>query len=578
MKLMNEFTIASTDICFENYSKIYKFTSYNFYSRNTKFDINSVNICFDGYILPRHNIFNEYKNLNSKELIFALYQKYKLDFIQYVKGNFCIVIFEKGKFYIFTDQIGIKKVFYWQNGNDFIISNNLKNITKNIKAEVSTENIAIYALTYHFVGGTTIFKNINYNQPAQIIDYKDGKLNFSKYWEVGELLNSEKQNINISGIANHLISNINNYLEFYKNENISLSLTGGADTRNILSVFLNLGYKPHLYTYGNPLSSDCKKAKAIADGLRLKHNIYDMKMSSRLFKEEAKKIINLGNSLASIHRVHRLLAVQKEKLYANVMFLGTLGGEFIKGVSEDNYIVPSIVYENWNNKALTNDIIKHYLSVKDIKQNNIDLNYIKEFLNSEPYLNGDFIKRKFHTLTSITARLHDAQDVNLYETVMDYVFTPFLDIDYLELIFSSNYTFNNKAIIKNKYLRRIENPFYASNFIKCVYPELLKYKYSGEHKPKEVIFNKYYAALIKIIRQKTKPTYPQNFPLNSWMLEFVNEELPKCMKYEILKNTFELDSLIKEVNLIRNKTIESYWLKFTNPIMMKYILDEYFYE
>ncbi len=126
-------------------------------------------------------------------------------------------------------------------------------------------------------------------------------------------------------------------------------------------------------------------------------------------------------------------------------------GEFIKGVTEDDYIVPSIVYNNWNTSDFTKDQLITYLQKKHIKPDNLNLENLLSLVRSQPYMNGDVICRKFSSLTYITAHLHDAQDVNLYRSVMDDVFTPFLDIDYLELIFSSKYTFNNKERIENKY-------------------------------------------------------------------------------------------------------------------------------
>lgn len=64
-----------------------------------------------------------------------------------------------------------------------------------------------------------------------------------------------------------------------------------------------------------------------------------------------------------------------------------------------------------------------------------------------------------------------------------------------------------------------------------------------------------------------------NFPLDNWMLEFVKEELPKCFHYEPIKSTFNVDTLINLLNSTKLIPKESFWLKFTNPIFIKFILD-----
>lgn len=529
----------------------------------------------DGCVIPRNLIYDEYSHYRPHELIFRLYSEYGKSFITRVKGNYSIIVIHNNNFYIYSDRFGIKKFFYWKDGKDFIISNDLREITKRINVEPSAESIAIYALTYHFTGGRTLFADVMHNLPGQIVECNNGTFKTSYYWRPEQLLNLNKMDVQINDISNSLVEVIESNIKLIDQDSISLSLTGGADTRNLLAVFMKLGIRPHLYTYGNPDSADCSKAKVIAEGLHLDHKIHDIHMDATIFEDYARKIICLGDGLASIHRAHRLMAVEREKEFANTMFLGTLGGEFIKGVSEDDYIVPSIVYDNWARDKIDEKILINYLAHKKINSDIINKESIISFLNQEPYFQGDIINRKHNSLCYITAHLHDAQDVNLYNTVMNESFTPFLDIDYLEIVFSSGFTFNNKETIKNKYLKRIENPVYASKLLKHIYPPLLQFEYCGEHKPSEVLFNKYYAAVVKRIRKKMRPAYPVNFPLGDWMKEFVETYLPSCNDYDVLKETFNLNKLQKDLMCGMHQPKESYWLRFTNPIMMKFILDEY---
>ena len=533
------------------------------------------------WIYCGHVFLRGYKNHNiqklpTTELLDVLYSEHKEAFIHQIKGNFIVIRIEKNSFSIYSDRFAIKKFFYWQSGKEFIISNDLKEITRNINATLSKENIAKYAVTYHFTNGSTAFANIRHNEPGQIIEFKEGELHHYKYWQPQDLLELRKRHVPISEIAEALSKAVDLGLEHIDKSKVSLSLTGGADTRNLLAVFLKKGISPHLYTYGDPESDDCIKAKTIADGLGLAHQIHDIQMTASLFEEYARKIIRQGGGLASIHRAHRIMAVEREKEFAENMFLGTLGGEFIKGVSEDDYIVPSIVYENWENQNYSLENLLEITQKKFILPKKVDFDILLSIVKNEPYMKGDVINRKVAALSFITAHLHDAQDINLYCNLMNDVFTPFLDIDYLEIVFSSQYTFDNKEKVKNKYLKRLINPVYASHFIKSTYPPLLQFLYSGDHKPSDVLFNKYYAAFMKIIRKrKTKGRYKPNFPLNGWMEEFVQKNLPLCYNYKELYETFDLDALMRELKTENHKPKESYWLRFTNPIMMRFIIEEY---
>jgi hypothetical protein len=537
----------------------------------------SANWILSGHVSARNKVEAGYKKFQGIDLLEALYQKQGEDFIQYITGQFIIIHFELERFTIYSDHFAIKKFFIWQSGKCFIISDNLNKIAQNVQLRSSLTGMANYAIDYHFTGGTTAFENVRHNEPGQVIEYKESALSFTNYWKPEDLLKLEKHHIPITEITAALSKAVESDLKNIDKEKVSLSITGGADTRNLLAIFLSKGIKPHLYTYGNPVSDDCIKAKAIADGLGLKHNIHDIQMTAELFEEYARKIVKQSGGLASIHRAHRIIAVEEENQFTNNMFLGSLGGEFIKGIDHDDYITSALLFENWS-QSISIEMIMRAMKQKNLKTSNAILvdTVFKLFL-THPYIEGNSTLRKHNALSYITAHLHDAQDINLYCNALNgQVFTPFLNIDYLELIFSSQYTFDNKEKIKNKYMKKVNYPVYASNFIKATYPPLLNFLYTGDHKPSEVLFNKYYAALIKMFRKrKTKGKYKPNFPLDKWMEEFVEKNLPMCYEYEALKTTFDLNGLMQELKTGNHKPKESYWLKFTNPIMMRFIIEEF---
>lgn len=533
---------------------------------------------FEGYILPRKGTNITNVNGDTHKLLEIIYEKYGEEFIKYIKGSFIIILIEENSFKIYSDRFAIKKFFVWENNDTFIISNNFKVISSYKKLIPSRKNIVIYSLTFHFTGGSTLFKNTFHNEPGQILAFNGQSLRNESYWNPQELLNLNNQNLQVHDISVALQDAVGSMVSMTDKKRISLSLTGGADTRNLLAVFLKKQLDPHLYTYGNPLSSDCQKSRVITDKLNLRHDIHDIKMNGDVFEQYARRIINMSGGMTSIHRVHRLMAIEQEKEFADWMFLGTLGGEYVKGVSEDGYIDPPIVYENWTKTSFQRDDIKTYFLDKNLTFDNGSYDDFIKFFVSEPYMNGNHIERKHQSLSYITAHLHDAQDINMYESVMKRVFTPFLDIDYLELLFSSQFSFDKKEKISNKYLKKINNPVYSAQFLKTTYPALTNYMYSGEHHPKDVLFNKYYAAVLKAIRKRFKPTYPPNFPLSDWMIQFVQKNLPLCKDYNILNDSFDLDGLLNSLDKDTHIPAEAYWLKYTNPIMMRFILEEFAYE
>jgi asparagine synthetase B (glutamine-hydrolysing) len=506
-----------------------------------------------------------------------IFEKNSHNFIRQTKGNFILIRFGDDEFEIYSDRFGVIKYFYWVSSRAFIITSNLELITKNVSVKPSPASMAIFAVTYHFVGKNTFFSEVYHNKPAEIIKYKNDSLSIDYYWEPSSLLSLKGNGISIKEISDELSLILSEYFNISGTARLSLSLTGGGDTRNLLAVFLKNGIYPHLYTYGNPFSSDCIKAKKITEALNLSHSIYDIEMDSTLFQKYSRHIIKISGGLTSLHRSHRLIAIEMEKLYADYMFLGTLGGEFIKGVSENDYIVPALVYNNWNAEFVKSENLDQYFKAKYLNNDSEIKEQVFNLIKDEPYLNGGVEERKLNALSFITAHLHDAQDINVFSSVMKDIFTPFLDIDYLEILFSSCYTFNNKNISGIGILNKIDNPLFSANFIQFVYPELNRFRYSGEQRGTEILRNKYLGACLKILRQKTGRKYKANFPLGKWMEEFVNQNLPLCYDYHEIKATFDLNGLSEELR--QNQTIhkenESYWLKYTNPILMRYIIESF---
>lgn len=548
-----------------------EFEGYNLYSNQHWHKCDGSNTIFynNGYILVRG------LKTSSKESVDAELEKLiaenKLK-PEMIKGNYTLVVCRKDSFQVLSDRFGVQKWFYWQDGNSFIVSDDLRAIVSEVTPKLSKDNMALYALTYHFINGKTIYEGILHNEPAQLLEFKDRKLTIGSYWSPLSLLEQGRQEIDIKEIVDCLGSHVDDLLAYCGKDSISLSLTGGADTRNLLALMLSRNVKPHLYTYGNPASCDCDKAGKISKGLGLDHHIHDIKMNSDRFREYSSSIISWGNSLSSIHRAHRVMAVEQESKFANTMFLGTLGGEFVKGVSEDYYIVPDVVFDNWKAASINSQQLTGYLANKSINSSSVILDSLSEEISKE-FVTGSLQQRKLKSLTHITAHLHDAQDIVLYQKAMKYVFTPFLDIDYLELLFTSRYPFSNKEPITGRIARRVQNPIYASKFIRSAYPKLGRFRYSGEHKPNEVLLNPYFAALLKGIRQKFSKPYPPNFPLGQWMRDFVLAELPLCKGISEINEVFQIDDMIREIEYNVCPPKESFWLKYTNPIMMRYIVE-----
>lgn len=538
-----------------------KKTNYSFYC-STEYCKNEKWHC-EGYLLPRIN--SEVSVEKPTETIKDLEEKYGNEFIIHTKGSFSLINLSSTGFKIYSDRFGIKKFFYWINGEEFIFSNDINIIIKHVNPKISIESIAVYSLTYHFIGGITLFKDIYYNQPAHVFEFNGRNINISEYWNPVELIqgNCISSKDEIISILNHCY---NQYKHFVSGKSISLSLTAGVDSRIMFSMLSDI--KPHAYTYGRRNSIDCIIAQTLASKAGLTHSVYEFSATEQYFKEYAKKAIITGHSLCSLHRAHRLWAIEQESKIANVMFIGTMGGEFVKGVNRDNYIVADFIYEfieNPTDKTIIDSLRERFMNVDKI---NVD--WLKSFFRKQRWFQNPQYA-DLYVLTDISTHIHHAQNDTNYSSYLQTVITPYTDIDFLEVLFKSKYVYYRNQNPKRSFKGRLRNHEFSSDIQCALNYSLAKVPYNSGFKASEYNFSKTLSTILAQIR-KRKYRATSNFPLKEWMNDFVTNELTSIiLRKDLVTDLFYIDKMIQEIKTLETKSNEAFWLKYTTPIQIKYI-------
>jgi asparagine synthetase B (glutamine-hydrolysing) len=517
-------------------------------------------------------VFEQYKHLTPEELVTELYEKFETNFIHYIKGIFTVVLLKENKFQIFSDRHSIKRYFIFQNQQEFFISNSLQLISENCTLDLSNENLALFSLTSHFFNGNTLFNNLYSNQPAQLILFSNGILNITSYWHPKKIFTINSLKYNKKNYTERWSKIIASYIEYFKPQNSSLTLTGGNDSRMILSALLNQKHNFHSFTFGNPLSYDGYITKKIIKEAKLHHNFYfTEEPTQEWFSQNAKKIIQFGQGLINIHRAHRNDAIEKEKKTFNtdMVFTGLVGGEYYKEPSYDDVTIPAIL-----KKLLKTKIKRDALNIISGELQNKGFNVDKVNLD-EVYLRiDDFLqhaqglpppKKKFIYTYLFYGCSHHTQDSNVFNEHIRYVINPFMDIDFIELISSHPKWYVNK---KFNLLNRLFHSQFFAEVTHNLAPELssIPYAKKGKYTANDIVNNKFIYLLKRLSYKikKDKELFPENFPMGYWLFLFCKEELNKLSP--------EIESLVN-LNLLKNcleqlktKTTEKNWHIVTNPI------------
>ena len=535
-----------------------------------------IQVMIDGFILPRLDCFGRYQEYKAEELIAALFDKFGFSFIHHVKGSFVLLLIIENKIYLYTDRIGLKRCFYMNKGY-FQISNILKLLTETIDLELDMDSIVLLSLMHHFIDSRTVFKDIKYTLPASFVEIGD-IVSSKTYWNLDSLLNLERKNISYNNFAEILIQIAESYINYFKPKRISMTLTGGMDSRTILATLFKLGIKPYTFTFGSPLSADVSIGKKIAEDFNFEqNNHYEQDPTSEWYARLTEEIIEKGNSLVHIHRAHRLDAIKKElALHSDIdmLLVGSMGGEGIRGLHYDDLIVTDFVRRIYAKNAEFDRLIKEKSTDYFLRSDKINQEKVSSILKQQRYFQRESKKNEFFILFDLVAGLHDIQDISLYSCYIKYVVPLFMDIDYLNVLFSSKYSMLNKEKTSKNPLKKLRVPEVHCNLIRILWPQLCNVPFSNGFSPQEYLRGPLFYFFARSLSRLFGKKYPSNFLYTDFFIQFTQRHLD-ALDDPNINRFYNIEKAKADLQNGRHSIKENYWHKFSNIIMISKFLSHF---
>ncbi|MBE3128507.1 MAG: hypothetical protein IMZ60_02385 [Actinobacteria bacterium] len=247
-------------------------------------------------------------------------------------GSFYCFVYDKKSnvYYAFTDNSRQSSLFY-DNKNSLISSSFLHLIKLNhpeIKNMLPT-SIVEFILTGFIFSPEVFFKNIRIIEADEIIIFPQEN-------EVRMALREKKLENIFSGLEEPtkpeiFLKEFQKIINSLKNKKISIDLTGGTDTRLLMTIFHSLGLNFETAISGMPDSSDVLISSKVAQEKNLTHFVTHHILNSEVLESELKEIFYLGDGLTNILDIHRLYQFQKDKKEKRIDFsISGSGGELYK--------------------------------------------------------------------------------------------------------------------------------------------------------------------------------------------------------------------------------------------------------
>ena len=261
--------------------------------------------------------------------VHQLYSKAGLSFAKDIEGIYTIVILdrERKECSIIVDRYGVYSLFYSKNRDHIILSDAIGEIIARMpEIQLNRESIIEYLAFGFKLGNKTHIVDVHEFE-ASTIHRIDEALDISEqiYWELlGELVENRIPREDFRKVFNAHVMTATSLAR-----RISLPLSGGLDTRTIISALIGKKDNIHCYTHGVRDAEDVKIAQKICNHFNISHSVYELdeewiKTIPTTVERNAEMFNGLGTSLSAMH-VKRSYEIEDKK--GELLISGNMGNE-----------------------------------------------------------------------------------------------------------------------------------------------------------------------------------------------------------------------------------------------------------
>lgn len=461
-----------------------------------------------------------------------MYHHYGSKMVNHLTGWYNIFIYHKatGNSVLFNDRLGYLPLFIYENDSYLLFSSKIESLLASGLMPTIAFDHATFAEHLYFnypLSEHTYVKNISTLTNATLIDNNNGKLHWEKYWSMGSLFNqkalNEKDSFEVmnNALKDAVLKGITK-----KGGSINLSLTGGWDSRLVLSYLLP-EYRERLntYSFGSATSADITIPQYIAnqEGLKYTPYILDDSYLGNEFLQQGTDTIMLSNGTRSYKRAHYLYAIREVCGVSDLLYTGIFGDEVLKishfpggEVFPKNTI--DFIESDFDLQAIMDSLSKHdlfsYLNARKSEILPVLQGRLEKIKNDMDAFGT--ISEKYYVLRfEYNLRKYFGHEANSYN---DFVngFSPFIDNDFLEVFAQTKYLgtrfpFNSNSLLLKKQATRLYYKLTQAN-----YPALTAYNTGRGYSMRDaatiagqmkIIYRKFVKAKIKSLDGfNTKPT------------------------------------------------------------------------
>lgn len=325
------------------------------------------------------------------EVVVKSFLEWGAECVQKFRGMFVFAVYQSrdNKFYIFRDRFGVKPLYYYQSGGEFIFASELKSIYchANYKKELEPKALEVYLRLGYIPAPLTIFKNTFKLEPGSWLEVgSSGESKKYRYWSPeqyfkGNYINLSEEEI-LRDLENELSKSFNYRL--IADVDVGVFLSGGIDS-SLVTALLQKNLKQKLKTFSmgfeGSKEDEAPKAKKIARLLGTDH--HEIYVSEKEFSSSLGEYMGIFDEpFGDSSGLPTYFLAKYARKHVKVALSGDGGDELFLGYSKYQAIL-----KLQDMSAIKQQALKIFLSVSGPDQIKKMYQFFSPLLGLSPYSN-----------------------------------------------------------------------------------------------------------------------------------------------------------------------------------------------
>ncbi|BCD67750.1 asparagine synthase (glutamine-hydrolyzing) [Nitratiruptor sp. YY09-18] len=228
---------------------------------------------------------------SDSEVLLKAFHKWGKECVEKLRGMFAFALYDKAhqKITLCRDRVGVKPLYYYFDGKDFVFASELRALRKYKKFPIDKVALAQFFAYGYITHDRSIFEGVKKLLPAHFLEFdlKNKKLTLQNYWKYEDYFKiaakseeeiiDELEEVLTEGIKYRMVSDVD----------VGVFLSGGVDS-SLVSAILQKHYgNIHTFTIGfkEQKYNEALYAKKVANHIQSNHTEYILGIN------EAKEIL-----------------------------------------------------------------------------------------------------------------------------------------------------------------------------------------------------------------------------------------------------------------------------------------------